>query len=245
MALPTLSVPRLVAAALVVRLLVALPETLSVWPVAVSVVAPVVLSTAVVPRVLVNCVAAPVRVAVPVTALFCVSVIGWPAALTVRAPASVKMPVWLTAPVEVTFIEPAVVAPKLVVLPAPPEVVVVSKPVVLPEVTRLPPAISVLAPPSVSATVMPLVSVSWMLVPVAVTVPPKSLPAFVNVMALAPALALIELAPVTVRLFPTPCVTFPAVVSVRAPVTLRPVLVVMAVPSFEVMEPMLMPVASR
>src|SRR5205823_4352002 len=69
LALPTLSVPRLVAAALVVNVLVSLPLTLFPTRRSSDLVAPVVASTTVVGTVLVNCVAAPVNVAVPVIAL--------------------------------------------------------------------------------------------------------------------------------------------------------------------------------
>ncbi len=229
LALPTDSVPRFVAAALVVREApVTLPETSSVWPVAVSVVAPVVVRTAVVPRVLVNWVAAPVRVAVPVTALFCVRVTAWPAALTVRAPAPVRTPLCVTAPVAVRFALPTLSVPRFVAA----ALVVSEAPVTLPETSSVwPVAVSVVAPVVVRTAVVPRVLVNWVAAPVREAVPVTALfcvrvtawPAALTVRAPASVRTpLCVTAPVAVR-FALPTLSVPSVVAaalvVRAPVT--------------------------
>ncbi len=134
LALPTPSVPRVVAAALVVSRPELAPLTLSVWPVAVSVVAPVV-RTAVVGRVFVSCVVPPVSVAVPVIALFCVSVIALAPAATVSAPASVSTPVCVTGPEAVMLALPTPSVPRLVAT-----AFVFSAPVTEPEIANAPPA---------------------------------------------------------------------------------------------------------
>ena len=68
-ALPTVNVPSVVAPALVVSFdPVTLPDTVRALPVAVSVVSPVVVNTAVVSKVFVNCVTLPVRFTCPVSA---------------------------------------------------------------------------------------------------------------------------------------------------------------------------------
>ena len=115
LALPTVNPPRVVAPALVVSNPELVPLTASVWPVAVRVVAPVLLSTAVVPAAFVSWVVPPVSVTVPLSALLLVSVIAFVPALKPEVPLTVRVvaPFWVSAPpVLVVEMLPAVIAPR-------------------------------------------------------------------------------------------------------------------------------------
>ena len=157
------------------------PETPRLPP-AISVAAPEAVMAAFRALVSVIWMVEPVAVTSPVKLLLAlVSVMVWPLADTLLVPVTVSAPLWLTAPALVVDRLPVtLVAPKAVV---PPAVVVVVRPTAEPETPRLPPAISVAAPEAVMAAFRALVSVIWTAAPVAETLPVKSLPVLVRVMA--------------------------------------------------------------
>ena len=216
MPLTVVAPKRVVPAAVVVVVRLAVLPLMARLPAACSVLLPLAVSAAVNAPLLRRLMLAPVAVkAVLPLKLFVLSarVTLLPVATTALVPATASVPVWLTAPALVTSRVPLmVVAPKRVV---PADVVLVVRLTVLPLTTRSPAACSVLLPLAVSAAVNALLSRRLMTAPVTLAVPPKLLLLLASVTLLTP--ASITLLPVTARL--PVWLTAPVLVTSRLPLT--------------------------